>query len=126
MSFHLLLINWLNNSLVDKASNSDFITVTGTTGSQINVESQIPYPAGVSAKTHCVIGFSCQYSNNNYYSATGLVSVSGNPDCIIVNVSATGYCNKPIKEAGHILLVCDKFNKNGKRAKHFGHYWKKL
>ena len=87
----------LNNSLVDKASNSDFITVTGTTGSQINVDSQIPYPAGVSAKTHCVVGFSCQYSNNNYYSATGLVSVSGDSDCIIVNVSNTGYCNRPIK-----------------------------
>lgn len=40
--------------------------------------------------------------------------------------AACRYCNKPIKEAGHILLVCDKFNKNGKRAKHFGHYWKKL
>ena len=90
-------ITSVNNSLVDKASNSDFITVTGTTGSQINVESQIPYPAGVSATTHCVVGFSCQYSNNNYYSATGLVSVSGNPDCIIVMVSNTGYCNKPIK-----------------------------
>ena len=90
-------VNELNNSLVDKASNSDFIIVTGTTGSQINVGSQIPYPAGVSAKTHCVVGFSCQYSNNKYYSATGLVSVSGNPDCIIVNVSNTGYCNKPIK-----------------------------
>ena len=39
---------------------------------------------------------------------------------------ACKYCNKPIKEAGHILLVCDKFNKNGKRAKHFGYCWKKL
>lgn len=39
---------------------------------------------------------------------------------------ACRYCNRPTKEAGHILLVCDKFNKNGKRAKHFGYYWKKL
>lgn len=39
---------------------------------------------------------------------------------------ACKYCDKPTKEAGHILLVCDKFNKNGKRAKHFGYCWIKL
>ena len=83
--------------MVNNSFNDSFITVTGTTGSQINVESQIPYPVGVSAETHCIVGFSCQYSNDTYYSATGLVSVSGNPNCIIVMVSNTGYCNKPIK-----------------------------
>lgn len=36
------------------------------------------------------------------------------------------YFNKPIKEAGHIIKVCDKYNKSGKRAKHFGYSWKKL
>ena len=91
MSFHLLLINWLNNSF-----NDSFITVTGTTGSQVNVSSQIPYPVGVSSKTHCVIGFSCQYSDGGWYSATKM-TVSGDPDYITVVVPSTGYCNKPIK-----------------------------
>lgn len=36
------------------------------------------------------------------------------------------YCNRLPKEAGHILNVCNKFNKNGKRAKHFGYSWIKL
>lgn len=39
---------------------------------------------------------------------------------------ACRYCNKPIKEASHILNKCNVFNKNGKRAKHFGYYWIKL
>lgn len=39
---------------------------------------------------------------------------------------ACSYLNKPTKEAGHILLVCDRYNKNCKRSKHFGYYWKKL
>ena len=51
----------------------------------------------MSSETHCVVGFSCQYSDGNWYSATKLVSVSGDPNCIIVMVSNTGYCNKPIK-----------------------------
>lgn len=87
-----LLVSFVNNSF-----NDSFITVTGTTGSQINVSSQIPYPLGVSPETHCVVGFSCQYSNGTYYTETNLVSVSGDPDCIYVSVSNTGYCNKPIK-----------------------------
>ena len=86
----------LLDSLVNNSFNDSFITVTGTTGSQINVNSQIPYSVGVSAKTHCIVGFSCQYSDGAYYSATELVSVFGDPDCII-KVSNTNYCNKPIK-----------------------------
>lgn len=39
---------------------------------------------------------------------------------------ACRYFNRPSKEAGHILRVCDKFNKDGKRAKHFGFSWIKL
>ena len=30
------------------------------------------------------------------------------------------------QEAGHILKVCDKYNKNGRRSKHFGYSWIKL
>ena len=39
---------------------------------------------------------------------------------------ACRFFNKPIKEAGHIIKVCNKFNKYGKRAKHFGYSWIKL
>lgn len=39
---------------------------------------------------------------------------------------ACKFLNKPSKEGGHILKVCDKLNKNGKRAKHFGYSWIKL
>lgn len=39
---------------------------------------------------------------------------------------ACKYFNKPSKEAGHLLLNCDKYNKNGKRSKYYGNYWIKL
>lgn len=39
---------------------------------------------------------------------------------------ACKFFNKPTKEAGHILKICNKYNKNGKRAKHFGYSWIKL
>lgn len=39
---------------------------------------------------------------------------------------ACRYLQKPTKEAGHIKLVCNKYNKNGTRTKHFGYSWIKL
>lgn len=45
---------------------------------------------------------------------------------LITNSEACKFFNKPTKEAGHILKICNKYNKNGKRAKHFGYSWIKL
>ena len=39
---------------------------------------------------------------------------------------ACAYFNKPRKEAGHLLLACDRFNKNGTRRKFYNNYWIKL
>lgn len=39
---------------------------------------------------------------------------------------ACAYFNKPRKEAGHLLLACDRFNKNGTRCKFYNNYWIKL
>lgn len=40
--------------------------------------------------------------------------------------AACAYFDKPTKEAGHLLFVCDKFNKNGKRARFFGYSWTRV
>lgn len=39
---------------------------------------------------------------------------------------ACSYFNKPRKEAGHLLLACDKYNKNGSRRRFYDNYWIKL
>lgn len=38
---------------------------------------------------------------------------------------AMKYLNKPLKDAGSLKYICDKYNKNGKRSKLFGYYWTK-
>lgn len=38
---------------------------------------------------------------------------------------ACRYCNRPATDSGCLKQVVDKFNKNGKRAKFFGHAWTK-
>lgn len=76
-------------------------------------------------RNNCIKGF----NNYNNSRKQKVAIVDENDNIIEVFEScadACKYCNKPTKEAGHILLVCDKFNKNGKRAKYFGYYWKKL
>ena len=65
--------------------------------------------------------------NNSKKQKVAIVDEEGNIQQIFESAAdACRFCNKPIKEASHILLVCDKFNKNGKRAKHFGYCWIKL
>lgn len=76
-------------------------------------------------KAHTISGF-IKYNNSKKQQVAII-----DENATIIKVFESGaeackFCNRPVKEAGHILLVCDKFNKNGKRAKYFGYHWTKL
>lgn len=77
------------------------------------------------AKNNCVKGL-INYNNSRKLK---IACLDDNENILYKFNSASDACrffNKPIKEAGHIIKVCNKFNKYGKRAKHFGYSWIKL
>lgn len=76
-------------------------------------------------KAKTIIGF----TNYNNSRKQKVAMLDENDNILKIFESCSDVCkyfNRPIKEAGHILIACDKFNKNGNRARYFGYYWKKL
>lgn len=65
--------------------------------------------------------------NNSRKQKVATVDEDGNILQVFESASdACKYYGRLPKEASHILIKCDKINKNGKRAKHFGQSWTRL
>lgn len=63
-------------------------------------------------------------SNNDKKFPVAMVDADGNIlQCFDSLLNACNYLGKPSCGTTRIKQVCGKFNKNGKRAKFFGHYW---
>lgn len=69
----------------------------------------------------CIAGF--RKYNESKKTKVGIIE-NDNVTKIFDSASdACAYCNRPRKEAGNLLKYCDKYNKNGKRAKFYGYEW---